>query len=227
MGGWGNNRMADDDPRGFYARFRTTPKMIFGTEPDRKIERQRKFIETYLTLLAEYLMRRLYLERDEAEDLVLDFMGRLFASPAIRENAWGKYRYYIAKAVFRFASRRLIQKARQDRRRLTARQWLAISYAELSDRVIERVFSLELVQIRRGLAAGLFDDYLNHAVEEGEIASRDVGIWVLSAHQHMDRREIAASRRDVTKDGVKRALQRVDLYLRKHAKELRLILHEL
>ena len=43
----------------------------------------------------------------------------------------------------------------------------------------------------------------------------------------MDRREIAASRRDVTKDGVKRALQRVDLYLRKHAKELRLILHEL
>lgn len=216
-----------DDPRGFYKRFWATPKMIFGKDPDGKILRQMTYIRTYLGILTEYLVKKLGVDRDKAEDLVLAFMARLFASPAIRENAWGYYRHYVATAVCRFARRALLQEARRERRRMTALRWLKMRYDDIGDFVVDRIFRVELRQIRKALEAGLLDDYLNRGVVSGEIAERDVDVWHLSAHRRMTRREIAEFRRDVTADGVKRALNRVDRYFRRHAKELRLALRDL
>ena len=90
-----------DDPRGFYKRFWATPKMIFGKDPDGKILRQMTYIRTHLGILTEYLVKKHGVDRDKAEDLVLAFMARLFALPAIRENAWGYYRHYVATVVCR------------------------------------------------------------------------------------------------------------------------------
>lgn len=216
-----------DDPRGFYKKFWATPKMIFGTEPDEKVLRQMIYIRTYLPVLTELLMRKLRLDRDKAEEIVLEFIHSLFASPAIRENAWGKYRYYVSRAVLRFAIRRLCRDASDEKRKLSVFQWMAMRVSELEDIVVNRIFNVELRQIRRALEEGVFDDYLNRGVVNGEIAERDVRVWVATAEGTKTHREVAEMMGDMTVSGVNHALGRVERFFKSHARELRDILRDL
>ena len=216
-----------DDPRGFYKRFYATPKMIFGDNPDERVRRQTVYFETYLDILSELLQKKLLLNARKAEDLTIDFIYRLFSSPAIKENAYGKYRYYISAVVVRFAVRRLKDEAKAEKRRIPAMQWLAMRYAQLQDFVTNGIFNVELRQIRKAIEEGVIDDYLRRGLVAGELTERDLEIWRMSAHKRMSRSEIAASRKDVNTDTVKNVMVKLEKFFRRHARELRLVLRGL
>ena len=216
-----------DVPRGFYEKFWATPKEIFGTDPDEKVLRQMLYMRTYLDVLTELLMHKLRLDRDEAEGIVLKFIRRLFASPAIRENAWGRYRYYVGVVVTRFAIRELRRKAHEEKRRLPVLQRMAIGLAEAEDFILNRIFDVELRQIHRALEDGTLDDYLNRGVKLGEIADNDAKAWRYSVHEHLSTPQIAERLGNLTPRGVRHALDRVERYFRRHAGELRLILRSI
>lgn len=216
-----------DVPRGFYEKFWATPKMIFGDDPDKKVLRQMVYIRTYLDDLSDLLVYKLRIARSEAEEIVLEFIHSLFASPAIRENAWGKYRYYIGVAVTRFAIRGLRQKARKEKRRLPVLQWMAIGLAEIEDILFNGIFNVELRQIQRALEDGTIDEYLRRGVRLGEVADNDVTAWMLMVHEHLLSPQIAERLGNLSPRGVRHALDRVERYFRKHARELRVMLRSL
>lgn len=216
-----------DVPRGFYEKFWATPKEIFGTDPDEKVLRQMLYMRTYLDVLSELIMHKLRLNRSDAEEIVLKFIHSLFASPAIRENAWGKYRYYIGVAVKRFAIRELKQRARKEKRRLPVLQLMAIGLAEFEDVLLNGIFNVELRQIQRAPEDGTIDEYLRRGVRLGEIADNDVTAWMLLVHENLSTPQIAERLGNLTPRGVRHALDRVERYFRRHARELRIVLRSL
>ena len=216
-----------DGPRGFYERFWATPQEIFRTEPDKKVLRQMTYVGTYLERLSELLRRKLGVDIDRSEDIVIKFIRRLFASPAIRKPAFGKYRYYVGKSVVRFAIRELRQEAEREKRKVSFLQRMAMFETEAEDFLSDRIFDIERRQIERAMKEGVIDGCIGRAVEDGEVSGRDAEIWNLATREHRTRREIAALRGDVTADGVKHALERVERHFGRHARELRSILRGL
>ena len=211
----------------FFRRFMVTPKMLFDKDPNSKALRQAVFIERYLVRLVEYLKRKLPIDEEEAKAYVIGFTDRLFASPAIQENAYGYYRVYLATAVLNFAKKEHLRDIPHEKKRKKALAWIAISCWQLQRCLVERIFSVELNQITKALETGFFEDYLNDALEYNEFSKQDVEIWVLTYHKRMTRREIVAYLGNVTMSGVKHALERVNGYLRRHAKELQRLLNDL
>lgn len=211
----------------FFARFMVTPKMIFEKDPNSKALRQAQYIKTYLVPLTEYLTKKLPIDEEKARQYVIDFMDRLFESPAIRENAYGYYRTYIATAVLNFAKKAYLRELPREKKRKKALAWIAICSGQLERSFVERIFNVELNQITRALETGFFEDYLNNALEYNEFSRRDVEIWVMTYHRNMTRREIVAFLGNVTMSGVKHALERINGYLWRHAKELLRMLNDL
>lgn len=220
-------------PNGFMKRFRDTPKMIFGTEPEGAVLRQITYIETYLERLAEYLMYKLKVDRDLAEDLTLKFMSKLFASPAIRENAWGKYRYFVCTCLLRFARKELKARLASEQRMLGFGKRLAMLSQELCESALDKLFDIERRQIYRAIEEGVIGDFLSRGIVADELTELDVTIWNLTLHRRMNRRAVVASDdvvrlgKHVTEDTVKNALVRVETYFARHASEVRLTLRDL
>lgn len=220
-------------PSGFYKIFKKTPEEIFGTEPDGKVQRQILYLETYLEVFVSILQKKRKLDIDRAKDITLAFIQNLFNSPAIRANAWGRYRYYITKAFFRFADRELKRLKKADELELSACQRLAMFVESVEDFFQDRLLNLEERQIRQAIEDGTIDDFLNRGLESGELTRMEILIWHLSADCHLTRRqiiacrEIADSQTLVTADTVKNTLRKVEAYFRKHAREVRLALRNL
>ena len=220
-------------PQGYYTLFKMTLQEIFGTEPDEKVLRQIIYIGNYLEIFVWLLQKKHKLDIDRAKDITLAFIRHLFASPVIRKNHFGKYRYYITKAFLRFANKRMRILARQDELKLTAGQRFAMLSNSVEDFVQDRILNIELRQIRRALEEGVIDEYMSHGLTNGELSERDVLIWHLSVRCHLTRREIvqcreiADSREFVTADTVKNTLRKVEEYFKRHAREVRFLLREL
>ena len=220
-------------PQGYYKLFKLTPQEIFGSEPDEKVMRQIVYIGNYLEIFVWLLQKRCNLDIDRAKDITLAFIRHLFASPAIRKNHYGKYRYYITRTLLRFANRRMKMLAKQDKLKLTAAQHFTMLAHSVEDFVQDHILNIELRQIRRALEDGVIDEYMNRGLSNGELSKRDVLIWHLSVYCHLTRREIvqcqeiADCREAVTADTVKNTLHKVEEYFKKHAREVRFLLREL
>lgn len=209
-------------PHGIFQRFKTTSDTIFRDEgPDSLPRRMARCFEKYLPSLVDYLQEKLKLDRMTAEETTIEFIERLFMTPAIRRPAWGLFRVYLAKSLYHFALRKM---KREDRRRHSLRVYAT----QVADFVMDDLLGLELRQIRRALEDGVIDECLKRGVELDEISQRDVLIWNLAVREHKTFDTIArCSDVNVDKSTISRTLPKVEAYFRRHSCEIRSILSKL
>ena len=209
-------------PHGIFQRFKTTSDTIFRDEgPDSLPRRMARCFEKYLPSLVDYLQEKLKLDRMAAEETTIEFIERLFMSPAIRRPVWGLFRVYLAKSLYHFALRKMKREGRQ-------RNSLRVYATQVADFVMDDLLGLELRQIRRALEDGVIDECLKRGVELDEISQRDVLIWNLAVREHMTFDTITSHPDvNVDKSTVSRTLPKVDAYFRRHSCEIRSILSKL
>ena len=95
------------EPTGFMKRFKETPPVIFGTDPNEFERRWIAYTETYLYTIRDYIRHVFGVDEEKANLYAIDFVTALFRNgKVIQAPGFGYYRFMLGRSVRRFVARR-------------------------------------------------------------------------------------------------------------------------